>query len=193
MPSRSSDPFGATLTDAVERISAAIVAVAAANPVVLIDGRSGAGKSSLAARLVRAWPLRGRPQLVALDSLYPGWDGLASGAETARESILRPHGRGLIGTWNRWDWEQHAPAEAHAVDPALGLIVEGCGALTAASARLADVTVWVDGPAATRKRRALDRDGDGFRAHWDMWAAQEDAHIRDDRPQELADIRVDVP
>jgi len=191
--SRSSDPFGEALSEAAARISASIVALSAANPVVLIDGRSGAGKSSLAERLVRAWPLRGRPQLVALDSIYPGWDGLERGAEIARESILIPHGRGLIGTWARWDWQREATAETHAVDPALALIVEGCGVLTPASARLADVTVWVDGPADPRRRRALARDGEGFRAHWDMWADQEEAHIRRDRPAELADLRVDVP
>lgn len=169
------------------------MAVSASNPVVVIDGRSGAGKSTLAARVQRAWPLRGRAQLVALDSLYPGWSGLARGAEIARESILVPHARGMIGTWRRWDWERAAEAESHAVDPALGLIVEGCGVLTPASAVLADVRVWVDGPAEARRRRALERDGETFRAHWDMWAEQEDAHIRAHHPQQLADVSVDVP
>ncbi|WP_309129176.1 hypothetical protein [Microbacterium sp.] len=193
MHSRSSDPFDERLTAAVERLIAAIVSMSAANPVVLIDGRSGAGKSSLASRLRDAWPLSGRVQLVALDAIYPGWDGLERGAEIARESILVPHARGSIGTWHRWDWKRHEAAEAHAVDPALGLIVEGCGALTPSSARLADVTVWVDGPAATRRRRALERDGDAFRTHWDMWASQEESHIRAHRPERLADVRVDVP
>lgn len=170
-----------------------MVGVAASNPVVVIDGRSGAGKSSLAARIARAWPLQTPVQLLALDSVYPGWDGLERGARIVREQVLHPHGRGLIGTWRRWDWERDEEAEAHAVDPALGLIVEGCGALTAASARLADVTVWVDGPAASRRHRALERDGDAFAAHWDMWAAQEDAHIARHHPQTLAAITVTTP
>jgi hypothetical protein len=191
--SRSSDPLDAALSDATRRIRAAVVALSASNPVVLIDGRSGAGKSSLAARLAREWPLRTPVQLVALDSIYPGWDGLARGAETAREAILVPHGRGRLGIWRRWDWEHGEEAEAHAVDPALGLIVEGCGALTPASAPLADVTVWVDGPHVARRTRALDRDGEGFRAHWDMWAAQEDAHMARHSPESLAAISVRTP
>lgn len=193
MHSRSNDPFGERLDAAVQHLCAAVLALSASNPVVLIDGRSGAGKSSLAARLRLAWPLRTPAQLVALDSIYPGWDGLEQGAEFARECILVPHARGLHGTWRRWDWELRAEAEAHAVDPFIGLILEGCGALTPASARLADVTVWVDGPAESRKRRALERDGDVFRAHWDMWARQEEQHIRRHAPQSLADVRVDVP
>lgn len=181
------------LAAATERICAAVVAVEASNPVVIIDGRSGAGKTSLAARLIRAWPLRTPVQLLALDSVYPGWDGLEQGAETVRQAVLIPHGRGLLGTWRRWDWERGEEAEAHAVDPALGLVVEGCGALTATPARLGDVTVWVDGPRDSRRRRALARDGDGFRPYWDTWAAQEEAHIAQHRPPEIADIVVRTP
>lgn len=189
----SPDPFDAQLSEATERIRSAVRAVSASNPVVVIDGRSGAGKSSLAARLARAWPLRTPVQLLGLDSVYPGWDGLEQGGEIVRERVLVPHGRGFIGTWRRWDWGHDEEAEAHAVDPALGLIVEGCGALTTASARLADVTVWVDGPAETRRRRAIARDGETFRAHWDMWSAQEEAHIARHDPAALAGISVVVP
>ncbi|MEJ1087603.1 hypothetical protein WDU99_04670 [Microbacterium sp. Mu-80] len=193
MRSRSSDPLDLVLTAAVERIRTAVVEVAASNPVVLIDGRSGAGKSSLAARLIASWPLHAPVQLLALDSVYPGWDGLERGSELVRTEVLVPHGRDRIGIWRRWDWEHHTEAEAHAVDPALGLIVEGCGALTPASAALADVTVWVDGPAGSRRNRALERDGEVFRANWDRWAAQEEAHIDRHDPQGLATVTVTTP
>jgi uridine kinase len=163
------------------------------NPAVVIDGRSGAGKSTLARRVAENWPLDVSVQLVALDSFYPGWDGLAEGGRIAVDEVLGPHSRGESGVWNRWDWELDTAAESHTVDPALGLIVEGCGALTRDAAAVADVRVWVDGPAASRKHRALERDGDGFRPHWDRWAAQEDAHIRAHDPVELASIVVTVP
>ena len=171
----------------------AVKAVGASNPVVLIDGRSGAGKTSLARELVARWPLRGRVQLVALDQLYPGWDGLADGVETARELILFPHARGLIGVWQRWDWDAGAYAEAHAVDPALPLIVEGSGLLNDATARLGDVRVWLESPQASRKQRALLRDGDGYRPHWDRWAEQEERHLARDDPRRHATHLFAVP
>lgn len=174
-------------------MSARVVAVGAANPVVALDGRSGAGKSSFARRLVAAWPGHGCVQLVALDDVYPGWDGLADGVDYARRVILSPHARGLIGVWERWDWEASARAEAYAVDPSLPLVVEGSGLLTPEVARLADVSVWVEAPLASRKARALDRDGDTYRPHWDRWAAQEDRHLEAHHPERLADLVVSVP
>lgn len=193
MPSRSEDPVATALEQAATLIERDVRAVAAANPVVLIDGGSGAGKSSLATLLVRRWPVAGHVQLIALDSLYPGWDGLDGGAERALDWILRPHGRGLLGTWRRWDWEAQSEAESHAVDPALGVIVEGSGILRPSTARLADVRVWVESAETSRKARALARDGDTYRPHWDRWAAQERRHVERDDPRSLATRIVEVP
>lgn len=193
MHSRNSDPVALALQRAAGAILDAIVDVAASNPVVLIDGRAGAGKSSLARLVAANWPVAGRPQLIALDSLYPGWDGLDAGVERALHDILRPHARGLLSTWRRWDWETEAEAEASAVTPALGVIVEGCGALNPATARLSDVRVWVESPEPARRRRALDRDGEAFRPHWDRWAAQEEHHIMRHEPQALATLTVSIP
>ncbi|WP_433584045.1 hypothetical protein [Microbacterium hydrocarbonoxydans] len=193
MPSRSDDPVAVALERAAAVIESDVRALAAANPVVLIDGRSGAGKTSLARRLADRWPVAGPVQLIALDSIYPGWDGLDAGVEHALERILKPHGRGYHSTWHRWDWERDAQAESYAVNPALGLIVEGSGILTPATAGIADVAVWVDSGDAGRKARALARDGETYRPHWDRWAEQELRHIQRDDPRSLATRVVAVP
>ncbi|MFH8250051.1 hypothetical protein ACH3VR_06780 [Microbacterium sp. B2969] len=192
--SRSSgDPVSAALDVAATRIVEAVTRLGVTNPVVLIDGRSGAGKTSLARELVARWPLRGRVQLVALDNLYPGWDGLADGAETARALVLVPHGRGVLGLWQRWDWDASEYAETHAVDPALPLIVEGVGLLTESTERLGDVRVWLESPLVSRKRRALLRDGETYRPHWDQWAEQEERHLSRDDPRRHATHVFEVP
>jgi len=143
--------------------------------------------------LVARWPQRGRVQLVALDSLYPGWDGLAEGVEYARTTVLVPHARGLVGVWQRWDWEASERAEAHAVDPSLPLIVEGSGVLTPRTALLGDVRVWLEAPEDARRSRALARDGDAYRPHWERWAAQEEAHLTEDDPVAQATVTIALP
>lgn len=151
---------------------------------VLIDGRSGSGKSTLAQRLSALWR---SSVVVRLDDVYPGWDGLNWAKDHIREALIEPRATGGRSRWRRWDWTTDAPAGWHDVDPRQRLIVEGVGALTAANRALADMGIWVETPDVERKRRALERDGDMYRPHWDQWAAQEDAFIARHRPQAVAD------
>lgn len=158
-------------------------------PVVLIDGRSGSGKSTLA----RALSARLGGTVLALDCVYPGWDGLAAGADHVIRDVLAPLSRGERGTWTRWDWAADAPAERHAIDPGDPLIVEGVGILTPVSAPYADVSIWLDSPKTSRRSRALERDGDAYRPHWQRWAAQELEHMRRNAPRGHATFVVPVP
>ena len=147
--------------------------------ILLIDGRSGSGKTELAAALLAAAPVA---RVLHLDDIYPGWWGLAH-ASRALPTILREH------RWQRWDWATSALAEWHEIDPARSLIVEGSGSLTQQTRELADLALWVEHPAESRKARALAREP-GFALHWDDWAAQEDEHERIHKPRSLASMTV---
>ena len=105
--------------------------------------------------------------------------------------IMRPSG-GSVRV-NGWDWTRDRVAEEREVPVDVPLVVEGAGVLTPASRMLSDVQVWVESPTGSRRERALDRDGDAYRPHWERWAAQEEAHIRAHDPASLAVIIVDVP
>jgi cytidylate kinase len=76
-------------SDGIARITAAVRRAApraGRTRVVAIDGRSGSGKTSLAAAL--------RDQLqapiVSLEDLYGGWDGLERGIDLLVASVLEP-------------------------------------------------------------------------------------------------------
>jgi uridine kinase len=152
-------------------------------PITLIDGRSGAGKTTIG----RAVASRERATLLSLDEVYPGWDGLEAGEQHVLVSVLRPLAAGLPARYRRWDWRRATPADWVAIDPARPLVIEGCGAISPQARRLADHAIWVDLDDTARRKRAIDRDGDLFAAQWERWARQEEWHARLHRPRDTAD------
>ncbi|WP_258372088.1 ATP-binding protein [Curtobacterium sp. MCBD17_019] len=152
--------------------------------VVLVDGRSGTGKTTLADQLAAAVPA----QVVHLDDVYPGWDGLRAAADAVVRDVLAPPDATGRPGWRRWDWAAGLPAGWVSVAPDQDLVVEGCGALSRAASGMATFRIWLDGEDDARRRRALDRDGPVFAREWDRWAAQEAAFIAEEQPREHADV-----
>ena len=161
--------------------------------VVLIDGCSGAGKSTLADEVVAEWRARRdiRPVLLRLEHVYPGWDGLAAASGMLVTDVLLPLAESRPARITRWDWAADAPGAAIEVPAGVPLVVEGSGAITRASRPYASLAVWVELDAASRYARAMLRDGETYRPHWDRWATQERAHACAEHPRALADLEVD--
>lgn len=171
--------FAITLDDVVRDMEASSART------VLIDGRSGSGKSTLAKQLCRSWA---GSELVRMDDVYPGWDGLPWATTHVESSLLTPRSAGAAGRWRSWNWVRDRPGVWHVVEPGRRLIVEGVGVLTSSSRALADLAIWVDADDVDRKRRALGRrDGDDYASHWDQWAAREEEFISAHHPQDAAD------
>lgn len=152
--------------------------------ITLIDGRSGSGKTTYATALAA----RSGAQLLSLDDVYPGWDGLEAGEAHVLEYVLRALAEGRAPRWQLWNWVDAEPGHWHELDPSRDLIIEGCGALSPAARALADHGVWVElADAAERRRRAIARDGEGFARNWERWARQEDLHAALHDPRGSAD------
>jgi uridine kinase len=152
--------------------------------VVAIDGRSGAGKSSLAARL----RVELRAPVVSLEDLYGGWDGLERGVDLLVSEVLEPLGTGRAARVPRYDWVARNWGEPWVLEPPEVLIVEGAGAGALRAAAYASTLIWIEEPEPVRKKRALHRDGETFTPYWDMWAAQEDAMLAREHTPERADL-----
>ena len=156
--------------------------------VLAIDGRSGAGKSALAAALSGEL---GAP-VVSLEDLYGGWGGLERGIDLLVSEVLEPLAAGRAVRVPRYDWVAGQWAEPVPLESPELLIVEGVGAGARRAAVFESLVVWLEAAAAVRKKRALDRDGEVFAPHWERWAAQEDAMLARERTPERADVVIEL-
>jgi len=158
--------------------------------IIAIDGRSGAGKTTLAVELAARLRAHHKVSLFHLEDIYPGWDGLAAGVERYVSTVLTPLSRGEAATWTSWDWTNHYDGDARVTLPAEIVIVEGVGAASEPARPFLSAVIWAESPDDIRRTRALDRDGDTYTPFWDQWAAQEEEWLgRDDVPGR-ADLRV---
>ncbi|RKW70253.1 nucleoside/nucleotide kinase family protein [Galactobacter caseinivorans] len=159
-------------------------------PLLLaIDGRSGAGKTTLAQRLLEDLTAQGHEAtLFHLEDLYPGWHGLRAGIDAYVGTVLAPLSQGKTAHWTPWDWTTDAPAAQTRQTPATDVVLlEGVGAADPAALPYLSASLRLRASPEQRRRLALTRDGASYEPWWDIWAAQEAAlTVPDDAPCDLS-------
>lgn len=153
-----------------------------------IDGRSGAGKTSLAQQLSEVLSVTRDVVTFHLEDIYPGWDGLAQGIEIYNDSILACLREEQDAYWTAWDWLADSPGGPRLTRCAEIVILEGVGACNWVARQVLDVSVWVELPESQRRTRALSRDGNTYQEFWEQWAQQEAQYLEADPVWESADI-----
>ncbi|GAB6904057.1 nucleoside/nucleotide kinase family protein [Kineosporia succinea] len=161
-----------------------------ATTVLAVDGPSGSGKSTLADRLHRVLQQENQDvTLVRVEDLYPGWDGLEAAIDRLADEVLALLSRGERARFARWDWTADRYGTVQDEVPVKEVtIVEGVGAGALAAAPFVHALAFADAPEQVRHTRAMARDGEGYRPHWERWAAQERAYFARERPHERADL-----
>jgi uridine kinase len=155
--------------------------------VLAIDGPGGSGKSTLAVRLASVL----NAQVVHMDDLYPGWDGLAAAAPLLRDWVLEPLARRRPVRFQRYDWSLDTYREWVDLPSAHVLVVEGCGSGSRIVAPHLTMLLWVEAPREVRFARGIERDGQAYLPLWKRWARQEDALFAAEHTRERADYRID--
>ncbi|PRA05917.1 aminodeoxychorismate synthase, component I [Arthrobacter sp. MYb229] len=155
--------------------------------IIALDGRSGAGKTQFAAALATTLGASASADILHLEDLYPGWDGLGRARKLYAE-LLPELAQGHEVAWQAWDWETNQYGAPRTFAPGPVLIIEGVGAAGTAARDFVDVSIWLDAPATLRRERALARDGETYRPYWQQWAAQETAYLHAEAPQEHVTI-----
>lgn len=163
--------------------------------VVAVDGRSGAGKTTLARRLQEAVPAA---SLVHTDDLA-WWEPMFGWAGSAADGVLQPFREGREVRYRPPAWEaRDRPGCLEVPLTTRVLLCEGVGASQAALGPLLDVRIWVQSDFAAAERRGIARDfASGVNggeaesiAFWHEWMADETPFLAADRPWERADVIV---
>lgn len=191
-----------TATDEAVLVAAVLEALdgRAAPLVVGIDGRSGGGKSTLAAGLAARLPAEhGRTvAVIEGDEFYAGGSAATWDARTAEEKA------GLVIDWRRqrvvlealladgaaewrpFDWEaddwdaDEVPLLAATSNTATAdvIVLEGAYSCRPELHDLLNLLVLLDPPADVRRQQLLDREGDEHRADWEArWSEAEDHYF----------------
>lgn len=156
-----------------------------AGQLLCIDGPAGSGKTTLAEAVAER---TGAPVL-PVDDLLEGWTGLSSVHEQV-SGVLDPLARGETAHWRPWDWAQDRRGTPRSLAPVPLVVLEGVGAGQRSWQPLTTVLAWVEAPAGTRLRRALARDGEGLREHWDRWRCAEERLFAEQDTRARADLVV---
>ncbi len=178
-----------------------------------IDGRSGVGKSTLAAAIATGLAdADGGGALVTVidgDQFYAGgsaesWDRYTA-AERADQVIdwrrqrrvleqLRKQG---VAEWCPFDWEADewdrdtVPLASEPIIARAGSVVvlEGAYSCRPELHDLLDLRVLVAIPREVRRRQLLEREGDAYRSDWEArWSAAEDWYFETVMPPERFDL-----
>jgi uridine kinase len=169
--------------------------------LVALDGRSGTGKSTLAALLAAQLDAT----VVEGDDFYAGgtdaeWDARSPAEKAAlvidwrrlQAEALAPLLAGRPATWHPFDFQAGHGLAAHTVtrDPARVIVLDGVYSARPELADLVDMAILVEAADDTaRRQRLLAREGAPFMAAWHRrWDVAEDYYFTHVRPRSSFDM-----
>ena len=177
------------LSDVVQRLRDASPGVAGRPRLIAIDGRGGAGKTTLVERLRAIVPGSGvvHTDDVAWNHAFFDWGGVII------EHVLRPLHRGEAVQFRPQAWIEHGrPGAIRIPDGAEVVWVEGTGIIREELAQWIDASVWIQGDLDEQERRLVGRDGNSpaQQQHIAEWLAEELPLLLLEQPWQKATIIV---
>ena len=157
--------------------------------ILAVDGRSGSGKSTVAALLHQSVT----PSAIVHTDDVAWHHSFFDWSDLLVEGVLKPLRNGQAVSYRPPGWEKRGRAGAIEVAAGLDLvIVEGVGASRTEVMPWIDRALWVQSDLEEAERRGIARDGgtEEARDFWREWGSQESDFLQQQRPWERATVIV---
>ncbi|OLT45403.1 hypothetical protein BJF85_19310 [Saccharomonospora sp. CUA-673] len=173
------------------RLSAAAPRLGAVR-LLAIDGRSGAGKTRLAAEIVDVLTARHVDTALVSTDDFATWDEPVSWWPRLATGVLTPLAAGRPGRYRRTEWapdgRPHLGAWVDVPVPDV-LVLEGVSAGRRSVRDVVSLLCWLEvGDPRVRLERAVARDGEWSRPHLRRWQRFESGWFAVDEPWKAAHL-----
>lgn len=157
--------------------------------IIAIDGRAGAGKTTLANELCLALSLHRKVTVIHLDEIYAGWElALTQTLTDSLSKILESLSSNKTLIVPTYDWALGQFDSTREISPCDLLIMEGVGSAQRVVRQFATATIWIDIDPSTGLERVLGRDGVAIKEQMKLWQVREEEHFLSDATRENADF-----
>jgi uridine kinase len=157
--------------------------------LIAIDGRAGAGKTTLAEGLSLALGVNRAVKIIHLEMIYAGWEGsLGKSLTMTLSQLLEDLSNDRASLLPIFNWQEMAFDSEKLVSPSDLIIFEGVGSAQEIVRRFATATIWLDIDPAIGLQRVLDREGMAIHDQMRQWQREEEALFLYDQTREKADF-----
>jgi len=156
--------------------------------LIAIDGRAGAGKTTLAASFFDDLSVDKTVEVIHMDDLYDGWDNALSERLTQTlESIVKSHQSKVAFEIDIFNWQSMSFDSKRVIYPVDILILEGVGAGQKVVRDAGATLYWLDIDAEVGIQRVLNRDGNQIALQMKQWQIAQEIHFLRDKTRENAE------
>ena len=156
--------------------------------LIAIDGRAGAGKTTLAARFFDELSVNKRVEVIHMDDLYNGWENaLDEHLTKTLESIVNAHQKKEGFEIDIFNWQSLSFDSKRQINPVDILILEGVGAGQKVVRDAGATLYWLDIDADDGIARVLKRDGNQIASQMKQWQIAQEIHFLRDKTRENAE------
>ena len=155
--------------------------------LIAIDGRAGAGKTTLAAKFFSDLSPNQSVAVIHMDDLYAGWDGaLGETFTNTLKSIVNAYHSHSTIELEIFNWSLMRFDSVQRIAPVDVLILEGVGAGQKTVRDAGAIVYWLDIDPEIGLQRVLKRDGNHIAEQMKQWQIDQEIHFLSDKTRENA-------